>query len=538
MLVKGITERFVVLKAYARMSPIILKLNLAGMNIMLKKLLTRMIITAAVAATSITAIAQSAPQAPVANNAQQPSLVPSPPNVNAQAYVLMDVNSGTIIAQKNMDVRRPPASLTKLMTLFLTSRAAKSGVIKLSDKVLISKKAWQTGGSRMFVKVNSRVPVRLLTEGIIVDSGNDATMALAQYVGGSTNTFVDMMNQEAKVLDMTNTHYVDPTGLPAPDHYSSAHDLAKLTRAIWLDFPAYHDWYKQKWLSYNGIRQPNRNRLLWRYPYALGMKTGHTNEAGYCLIAVAKKDGETLLSVVMGAPTDEDRSSDSIRLLSYGFRFYNTHLLYQANSTIAKPRVWYGENETVPAGTVKDIYVTTPRGQFTNTKVEIALNKDIKAPVKKGAVLGAVNVTLSGKQIASYPLIALTNDKKGGVWRRSVDSVSHKFHNWFGSKKKNKQVKMQTPTNAVAPASTQTAANVSTATPAPAQAAANTNTTSPAPAQQTASTATPAPAQTAANTNTTTTPQQADTSNTPAPAKDSVATNNNSSEAPVQKAVS
>jgi serine-type D-Ala-D-Ala carboxypeptidase (penicillin-binding protein 5/6) len=380
------------------------------------------------------ATAQTTPPAPAAasTDASQPLLLPSAPSLNAKAYALIDANSGTVLAEKNADAKRPPASLTKLMTLYLTQRALKQGVIQADDKVRISKDAWKTGGSRMFVKVGSHVPVTLLTQGVIVDSGNDATMALAEYVGGSVNTFVDMMNKQAALLGMTNSHFSDPTGLPAPDHLTTAMDLAKLARAVWIQFPAYHDWFKQKWLSYNGIRQPNRNRLLWRFPGALGMKTGHTDAAGYCLIAVAKRDGMTLISVVLGAPTDEDRSDDSIRLLNYGFRFFNTHLLYQANSAISKARVWYGDEKTVPVGATQDVYITAPRGQYQNVKVNVDLNANIKAPVKKGQALGSLNAILADKTMANYPLVALADDLKGGWWRHASDGVSHKVSGWFG----------------------------------------------------------------------------------------------------------
>ncbi|PIQ44222.1 MAG: serine-type D-Ala-D-Ala carboxypeptidase [Gammaproteobacteria bacterium CG11_big_fil_rev_8_21_14_0_20_46_22] len=383
-------------------------------------------------------------------SAAQPMLVPSPPNVPAKAYVLMDVDSGKIIAEKNMDERRAPASLTKLMTLYLTSRALHAGVIKTSDKVLISKKAWQTGGSRMFVKVNSQVPVDMLTQGIIVDSGNDATMALAQFVGGSIPSFVQMMNQQAQALGMKNTHYTDPTGLPAPKHYSSAHDLGILARAIWLEFPEYHAWYGEKWLTYNNIRQPNRNRLLWRYPYAKGMKTGHTDEAGYCLIAEADKNGMRLISVVMGAPTDEDRSSDSIRLLEYGFRFYNTHLLYQGGSVVATPRIWFGDKSSIPAGVLDSFYVTMPHGQFQKAKVNVQMDTNIHAPIAKGQQLGTVTVSVDGNVVETRPLVALEADSKGGWWRYSTDAVGYKFHQWFGSK--DETVKVAKPADTPAPA--------------------------------------------------------------------------------------
>jgi D-alanyl-D-alanine carboxypeptidase (penicillin-binding protein 5/6) len=406
----------------------------------MKKLLTACLVAgtlltgSAFAATAQKTASNSAP-VPLAN--QQPSLIPSPPILNAKAYVLMDINNGTIIAEKNANVERAPASLTKLMTLYLTQRALANGVIGLKDKVLITKLAWQTGGSRMFLNPGTYVPLDLLTQGVIVDSGNDATMAIAQYVGGSIPTFVDMMNEAAKQLGMTHSHFMNPTGLPMKGHYSSAGDLAKLARTIWLEFPQYHYWFKQKWLTYDNIRQANRNRLLWDFKGTLGMKTGHTKEAGYCLISVAKRHGMTLLSVVMGTPIDPDRTTESIALLSYGFRFFNSHLLYQGGTPITKVRVWFGNKEHLPVGTAHNIYVTTPRGEFQNANVTMTLNKEIQAPLHKGQRVGTLNVTLHGKKIGSYPLIALANDSKGGFWSRTSDDISLKFHHWFGDSKSN-----------------------------------------------------------------------------------------------------
>ena len=286
-------------------------------------------------------------------------------------------------------------------------------------------------------KVGTQVPLQKLIEGVIVDSGNDATMAIAQYVGGDIPNFVGMMNKQAQSLGMTNSHFDDPTGLPAKDHYSTALDLGKLARAVWLGFPEYHPWYKQKWLTYNHIRQPNRNRLLWRYPAANGMKTGHTKEAGYCLIAEADQNGTRLISVVLGTPTDEARSTDSIRLLEYGFRFFQTNLLYQANNVVATPRIWFGDNKSIPAGVLQNFYVTLPHGQFQKASVNVNMNTDIKAPITKGQQLGLITVNLNGKVIASRPLVALADDKKGGWWHCSTDEVSYKFHQWFGNKKQN-----------------------------------------------------------------------------------------------------
>ena len=260
--------------------------------------------------------------------ASAPVIIPSAPNIDAKGYVLMDVNSGYIIAEKNPDKRMAPASLTKLMTLYIIAQALKNGQIHLDDKVRISKKAWQMGGSRMFVKVGTYVPVEKLVQGIIVASGNDATLAMAQYIGGGESTFVSMMNQVASQLGMKNTHYTDSNGLPAPDHYSTPLDIAKLSRAWILNFPEYYPWFKQKWIVYDGIRQPNRNRLLWRDPSVDGMKTGHTKEAGYCLVASAKREGMRLLSVVMGAPTDSLRATESESLVKLRFsRSYQDTLI-------------------------------------------------------------------------------------------------------------------------------------------------------------------------------------------------------------------
>ena len=267
----------------------------------------------------------------------------------------------------------------------------------------------------MFVRVGTMVPVKKLIEGIIVDSGNDSCVAMAQYIGGTEKSFVSMMNAEAKTLGMNDTHYIDSTGLPRKDHYSTAHDLTLLARAIILDFPQDYQWYKQKWLTYNNIRQPNRNRLLWRYSGADGLKTGHTKEAGYCLVASAKRNNMRLISVVMGTPTDLARADESIRLLNYGFRFFSSHLVYQAGSIIAKPRVWFAENKTEPVGVKHDFYITPPKGQYSKAKLNINIPNDVKGPIKKGQTIGQIVVTLHGKTIAIEPLIALEANPEGGI---------------------------------------------------------------------------------------------------------------------------
>lgn len=363
--------------------------------------------------------------------AASPSIIPAAPNVDAAAYVLMDVDSGVIIAQKNMDTRREPASLTKLMTLYIVSKAIESGMIQPSDLVTISTAAWKAGGSSMFLKPGQKVAVSDLIQGVIVDSGNDATIALAEYVGGSQDSFVSLMNQHAQLLGMTGSHFMDPSGLPAPDHYSSAHDLATLARTIWVTFPQYHPWYKQPWLTFNGIRQPNRNRLLWRFDGAEGMKTGHTDQAGYCLIGVATRNGQTLLSVVLGAPSDEARTDDSIQLLTYGFRFYQTKLMYPAGTVIANPRVWYGQTSTVAAGVDKDVYVTAPIGALSSLQTTTSINPNITAPVTQGQTLGQIVINMQNNITQTIPVLALTADPKGGTVKAAKDAVAHKLHQWF-----------------------------------------------------------------------------------------------------------
>jgi D-alanyl-D-alanine carboxypeptidase (penicillin-binding protein 5/6) len=360
----------------------------------------------------------------------QPSISPTTPDLNASGFILMDADSGKVLAEKNADARLAPASLTKLMTMYVISGALKAGSIHLDDKVRISTKAWQTGGSRMFVKVNDEVPVRDLIQGIVVASGNDASVAMAEYLAGTEDTFATMMNAAAKDIGMNHSHFVDSNGLPNPDHYSTARDLALLAQAIIKKYPEDYRLYSEKWFSYNNIRQPNRNRLLWRFQYADGLKTGHTDAAGYCLVGSAIKDGTRLISVVMGAPSDSVRTEDSIRLLTYGFRFYETHKLYEGSSKLASVRVWKGKEKTSQLGLAKDFYVTIPAGQYKNLQATMEV-KDLKAPLVKGQPYGLLEVTLNNQVVASQPLIALSDNPKGGVFRRMSDSINYGFHKLF-----------------------------------------------------------------------------------------------------------
>lgn len=371
------------------------------------------------------------PVIPVPTSPQQPTFTPSAPKLKAKAFILVDATTGKIIAQKDADKRVPPASLTKLMSMYIISSALKGGQLRLDDKVRVSQKAWKTEGSRMFLKPGSEVPVKDLIQGIIVASGNDATVALAEYLAGTEEAFADIMNQQAQILGMKDSHFIDSTGLPNKDHYSTAHDLATLSRAYVTNFPEDYSYYSEKWFTYNGIKQPNRNRLLWRYRYADGLKTGHTREAGFCLVASAKKDGMRLISVVLGTPNDTARTDDSIRLLNYGFRFYENHKLYDADKPVAEARVWEGKKTNIPLGITEDFYVTVPKGTFKRIKADVAINNPLKAPVVKGQQYGTINIKLNDELIASKPLIALDDSPKGGLLRRAADLVQYSVSKYF-----------------------------------------------------------------------------------------------------------
>lgn len=360
---------------------------------------------------------------PSATSNGHPVITPAAPKLNAKGYVLMDANTGAIIAQKNKNQRMAPASLTKLMTLYVTSQAIAQGQIGLDSQVRVSKKAWRTGGSRMFLKVNSHVSVRDLIAGIIVASGNDACVALSQYIGGNETTFVEMMDQTAQQLGMKDTHYIDSTGLPSPEHYSTPHDMTLLTRALINNFPQDYAWYKQKWITYNGIKQPNRNRLLWRDKSVDGLKTGHTKSAGYCLIASAKRGDMRLISVVMGAPSDTARANDSQALLNWGFRFYQSHELFKADTSLAAPRVWLGKNKSVSLGVSKPVYVTIPTGSYSHLKPQVTINTPLRAPIEAGQTYGILTVTLDNKTLSTTPLIALESDATAGFFSRTWDHI-------------------------------------------------------------------------------------------------------------------
>lgn len=356
-----------------------------------------------------------------------PSLIPAAPRVNAKAYLLIDHNSGHVIAEHNADSKIEPASLTKLMTAYVVLFEIERGGISLEDDVKISEKAWRMGGSRMFIKVNSLVSVEELLKGLIIQSGNDASVALAEHIAGSEAAFVELMNQHAERLNMNATHFNNSTGWPDKEHYTSARDLAKLSRAIITDFPKHYSAYKEKEYTYNNIRQYNRNRLLWLDDRVDGLKTGHTDAAGYCLIASAKQDKTRLISVVTGTNRDEARVSASRKLLNYGFRFFETHLMHEANTEITNMRVWKGEKQNLSLGIEKDLYITTPKSLTRKIKNNIKVEAMIEAPVIKGKSYGKLNITLQNKTIASQDLVALSAINVGSIWRKLVDNIQLMF---------------------------------------------------------------------------------------------------------------
>ena len=349
--------------------------------------------------------------------------IPAAPEINASGYLLIDMDSDRILAQKDAEQRLEPASLTKIMTAYAVFREIRDGSVKLSDQVLVSEKAWKTPGSRMFIEVNTRVSVEDLLKGMIIQSGNDASVALAEHVAGSEEAFANLMNDHAHRLGMDNTHFVNATGLPDPEHYTTPHDIVRVTEATIREFPELYKLYAVKEFTFNDIRQHNRNNLLWRDDSVDGVKTGHTEAAGYCLVASAKREGMRLVSVVMGTASEKARLDESLSLLNYGFRFYETHRLYAAADRLSRTRVWMGENEEVSLGLARDLYVTIPRRQYDRLNARTDVQPQLQAPLSKGQKVGEVVVELDGEVITRQPLVALEDVPEGGIWRQAVDTV-------------------------------------------------------------------------------------------------------------------
>ncbi len=346
------------------------------------------------------------------------ALIPSAPQISATAYLVMDADTGKVVLSDKADERFAPASLTKMMTSYIVEYELGKGNIGKDDLVLVSEKAWRTQGSRMFIKEGTQVKLEDRLKGIIIQSGNDASVAVAEHIAGSESAFADLMNQHAKLLGMKNTHFVNATGLPAEGHFSTAEDLAILAKAIIQKFPEHYGIYSEKYFTYNQIRQPNRNKLLWRDHTVDGIKTGHTEEAGYCLVASAKRDGMRLISVVMGTNSEESRAQESQKVLAYAFRYFRTHKLYGSDELLNTAKVWGGIEDQVRLGLNEALAVTIPRGQADQLEATMDVNKVIKAPVVQGQEYGAVRVTLNGEDVVRVPLVAMDSVDEGGILKK------------------------------------------------------------------------------------------------------------------------
>ena len=360
------------------------------------------------------------------------TIIPSAPEVNAKGHILIDYTTGKVIAESNADILLAPASLTKMMTSYIIGKELVSGNIKNDDIVKISEKAWAKnypGSSLMYIEVGTEVPVSLLNQGIIVASGNDACVAMAEHIAGSERAFADLMNQHARRLGMTNTNYENATGLPSDNQYASAYDLAILARALITDSKQYYPIYTEKHFEFNDIRQPNRNRLLWRDDTVDGIKTGHTDEAGYCLVSSAVRDGMRLISVVMGSASEETRAQETQQLLAYTYRFYESTELYAAGQSISDQRVWGGEVDNLSMGVLENLSLTLPRGQQDRLEVLLDLPRNIQAPVAVGDAIGSVVVSLDGEVISETPLVALHAVEPGSFFKRLWHSILQFFMN-------------------------------------------------------------------------------------------------------------
>ena len=347
--------------------------------------------------------------------------VPKAPSVGAKGYLVEDFLSGQAIAEKNADQPLEPASITKLMTAYVIFSEIRNGSLALSDKVRISEKAWRTQGSRMFVEVNTQVSIADLLKGMIIQSGNDATVALAEQVAGTEASFATLMNTYAQQLGLARSHFTNSTGLPDKEHYTTARDIVRIARALIREFPEYYQWYAEKQFSYNEITQYNRNKLLWRDESVDGLKTGHTDSAGYCLVTSAERDGMRIVSVVLGTKSEEARADASQSLLNYGFRFFETHKLYDGSTKLTNARIWKGASDAVELGLADPLYVTIPRGEYNNLDASMQLQEQITAPVTQGQTLGRVVINLAGTLVAERDLVALQAVDEGSFWQRIVD---------------------------------------------------------------------------------------------------------------------
>jgi D-alanyl-D-alanine carboxypeptidase (penicillin-binding protein 5/6) len=375
----------------------------------------------------------------LAANAQRPTTTPpkamptpAPPSLSANSYILVEFNSGRVLVEDNPDMEVEPASITKLMTSYVVFHELAEGNITLEDTVSISEKAWRTIGSRMFIDPSMEVTIEQLIKGMVIQSGNDASVALAEYLAGTEEAFAGLMNHYADQLGMTNTHFMNSTGLPQEQHFTTARDVATLSIAIIAEFPDYYRWYSEKEYSFNNIRQHNRNNLLWRDPAVDGLKTGHTEAAGYCLASSAKRDGMRLVSVVLGSGSESSRVGESQSLLNYGFRFFETVQLYKAGQELAQGKVWKGEAEQVRLGIADELFVTIPRGRYDDLDAQVNMRPELVAPLVEGEEVGVISVGIGDEEIASRGLITLEPVSESGFFGRSWDGMSMWFGGLFG----------------------------------------------------------------------------------------------------------
>ncbi len=371
------------------------------------------------------------PQPTLTPPAARPMIVPAPPQLAATAYLLMDAHTGTVLVENNADMQVPPASLTKMMTSYIVSEEMHNGKMKPEQMIPISVKAWRMGGSKMFIQEGAEVAAEDLFRGMVIQSGNDSTVALAEYISGSEDAFVDVMNQQAGLLGMKNTVYMNATGWPAEGHLTTARDLAILAKALINDYPEHYKVYAEKYFVFNGISQMNRNRLLFRDKTVDGIKTGHTEDAGFCLVASAVQNDTRLISVVLGTASDEARASESQKLMAYGFRYFETHKVFEASKTYAESRVWGGKEQQITLGVAKDMYVMLPRGSSAEITTNVVVNEEIKAPIEAGQELGRITSVQDGKVVADQPLVALNAVEEAGFFSRIIDMIKLFFFNFF-----------------------------------------------------------------------------------------------------------
>jgi len=353
--------------------------------------------------------------------------IPKPPNPNVSSYILVDYDSGMVIAAKNPDLILPPASITKIMTSYLAFTELQNKTLDLKDEVLVSKNAWKTGGSKMFIEVGKKIKIGDLLHGIITSSGNDASVAMAEHISGNEETFAIYMNQMAESLGMTNTNYANSTGLPDEELYTTAKDVALLSRALIKNFPKEYKLYSQKEYVFNKIKQYSRNKLLYLDNSVDGIKTGFTKKAGYCLATSAKRGSRRLISVVLGAKSPNQRTKVSKSLLEYGFRFYETHKIFSSNEELIQTRVFNGDKNNISLGVIDDTYISVPRRQIKNIKKKFVIDRNLSAPVNQNEAVGYMVIELEGKTINTYKLFAMESIKEGSLYRKTLDSIYRYF---------------------------------------------------------------------------------------------------------------